>query len=176
MRFAYADPPYLGCGARYAKLHPDAMVWDDPEIHRGLIDRLVADRIRQHRTDLGISTRTLAIRMRQQGHDWYHTTVQRTEAAKRPIRVAELAALAVALRTSMAALLDFQVEADALAEQHALGRKALADDLRDGLDNGEIPGSVIRWNGHEVWIHTTEQVDSWLRSRLEESPEPKGHQ
>jgi hypothetical protein len=40
MRFAYADPPYLGCGAMYAKLHPEAMIWDDPETHRALIGRL----------------------------------------------------------------------------------------------------------------------------------------
>lgn len=41
MRFAYADPPYLGCGAQYAKHHPDALIWDDPETHRQLIGRLV---------------------------------------------------------------------------------------------------------------------------------------
>ena len=40
MRFAYADPPYLGCGKLYAKHHPEAMVWDDPEMHRRLIERL----------------------------------------------------------------------------------------------------------------------------------------
>jgi hypothetical protein len=40
MRFAYADPPYLGCGRLYAKHHPDAMIWDDPETHRALIERL----------------------------------------------------------------------------------------------------------------------------------------
>jgi hypothetical protein len=40
MRFAYADPPYLGCGALYAKHHPDALVWDDPAEHQRLIDRL----------------------------------------------------------------------------------------------------------------------------------------
>lgn len=43
MRFAYADPPYLGCGALYAKHHPDALVWDDPETHRALIGRLVRE-------------------------------------------------------------------------------------------------------------------------------------
>ena len=42
MRFAFADPPYLGCGHLYAK-HPEAHVWDDPETHRALIGRLVAD-------------------------------------------------------------------------------------------------------------------------------------
>ena len=40
MRFAYADPPYLGCGHLYAKHHPEARAWDDPETHRRLIARL----------------------------------------------------------------------------------------------------------------------------------------
>jgi hypothetical protein len=40
MKFAYADPPYLGCGRLYAKHHPEALIWDDPETHRELIERL----------------------------------------------------------------------------------------------------------------------------------------
>jgi hypothetical protein len=40
MIFAYADPPYLGCGALYAKHHPDALVWDDPATHRRLIEQM----------------------------------------------------------------------------------------------------------------------------------------
>lgn len=40
MRFAYADPPYLGMGKMYASRHPEAMAWDDPETHRALIGRL----------------------------------------------------------------------------------------------------------------------------------------
>lgn len=40
MKFAYADPPYLGCGALYVKHHPDALDWNDPEMHRALIERL----------------------------------------------------------------------------------------------------------------------------------------
>lgn len=44
MRFAYADPPYLGCGVKfYGKLHPAAADYDDPETHRALIERLVAE-------------------------------------------------------------------------------------------------------------------------------------
>jgi hypothetical protein len=44
VRFAYADPPYLGCGAKhYAEHHAEAQVWDDPETHRQLIAGLVAD-------------------------------------------------------------------------------------------------------------------------------------
>lgn len=44
MRFAYADPPYLGCGKRlYGEMHPRALDWDDMGKHVNLIDRLYAD-------------------------------------------------------------------------------------------------------------------------------------
>ncbi len=41
MKFAYADPPYLGCGALYAAHHPAALDWNDPQTHRDLIARLL---------------------------------------------------------------------------------------------------------------------------------------
>jgi hypothetical protein len=41
MRFAYADPPYLGCARKlYGKHHEQAAECDDPEWHRTLISRL----------------------------------------------------------------------------------------------------------------------------------------
>ena len=41
MRFAYADPPYLGkCGKFYGHYHPDGRCWDDLATHQLLIDRL----------------------------------------------------------------------------------------------------------------------------------------
>lgn len=43
MRFAYADPPYLGYAKFYADRHPEAMIWDEPATHAALIDRLCAD-------------------------------------------------------------------------------------------------------------------------------------
>lgn len=43
MRVAYADPPYLGLAKIYAGQHPDAMLWDDPETHARLIERLESD-------------------------------------------------------------------------------------------------------------------------------------
>lgn len=44
MRFAYADPPYLGLAKKfYGHLHPDAAAYDDPETHRALIARLDAE-------------------------------------------------------------------------------------------------------------------------------------
>ena len=42
MKFAYADPPYLGWAASfYGKLHPEAALWDDPETHKKLVTRLM---------------------------------------------------------------------------------------------------------------------------------------
>lgn len=42
MRFAYADPPYFGCGAsHYGEHHPDAADWDERQTHLDLIARLV---------------------------------------------------------------------------------------------------------------------------------------
>lgn len=40
MRFAYADPPYFGCCARYDHAHFGGGCWDEPETHRDLIERL----------------------------------------------------------------------------------------------------------------------------------------
>lgn len=37
MKFAYADPPYLGKARYYVAHHPEAKKWDDPETHRLLI-------------------------------------------------------------------------------------------------------------------------------------------
>ena len=44
MKFAYADPPYLGLAAKfYGDRHPDAADYDRPEKHQELIDRLCAE-------------------------------------------------------------------------------------------------------------------------------------
>ena len=44
MRFAYADPPYLGkCGKFYGHHHPDGLCWDDLATHAALISRLQLD-------------------------------------------------------------------------------------------------------------------------------------
>jgi hypothetical protein len=42
MRFAYADPPYLGQGRHYPE-HPEAKEWDDPDRHYALIDDLLEE-------------------------------------------------------------------------------------------------------------------------------------
>ena len=43
MRFAYADPPYLGCAKRHYKDHPNHAIYDTIEGHRKLIATLVTD-------------------------------------------------------------------------------------------------------------------------------------
>jgi len=43
MRFAYADPPYLGCCKLYDHFHPDGKCWDETYTHELLIKRLVAE-------------------------------------------------------------------------------------------------------------------------------------
>lgn len=43
MRFAYADPPYLGCCALYDHHHPDGRCWNDRETYEHLLDRLCLD-------------------------------------------------------------------------------------------------------------------------------------
>lgn len=43
MKFAYADPPYLGEAVHQYKDHPEAAVYDTLEGHAALIERLVCD-------------------------------------------------------------------------------------------------------------------------------------
>jgi len=43
VKFAYADPPYLGQGKLYDAHHAESRLWDSPEEHRRLVHRLVAE-------------------------------------------------------------------------------------------------------------------------------------
>lgn len=44
MKFAYADPPYLGCCKRYDHRHEAPWgCWDDPASQQQLVDHLVSD-------------------------------------------------------------------------------------------------------------------------------------
>lgn len=43
MKFAYADPPYLGCCCLYDHYHPDGRCWDDLSTHVALVERLVRE-------------------------------------------------------------------------------------------------------------------------------------
>lgn len=41
LKFAYADPPYLGCARRYQE-HSEAWRWDDPSEHEALMKEMNA--------------------------------------------------------------------------------------------------------------------------------------
>lgn len=43
MKFAYADPPYLGQGKKRYGDHPDAAIWDTKNAHLALVDKLNAE-------------------------------------------------------------------------------------------------------------------------------------
>lgn len=43
MRFAYADPPYLGQSRKHYGDHPEHAVYDTVEGHRALVDQLVSE-------------------------------------------------------------------------------------------------------------------------------------
>ncbi len=43
MKFAYADPPYLGLAGVYKRSHPEALVWNEPDTHRTLIEKLCCE-------------------------------------------------------------------------------------------------------------------------------------
>jgi transcriptional regulator with XRE-family HTH domain len=62
--------------------------------------------IRDRRAALGLSQQALADAMRSLGYTWLQTTVAKTEAAERPIRVNELTDLARVLGVSVSDLLN----------------------------------------------------------------------
>lgn len=43
MKFAYADPPYLGLASFYKNAHPEWDRWNDPSSHKELIDRICSE-------------------------------------------------------------------------------------------------------------------------------------
>jgi transcriptional regulator with XRE-family HTH domain len=57
-------------------------------------ERQAGTKIKTRRTELGMSQEQLANEMRRLGHPWHQTTVVKTEAAGRPLRLNELTDLA----------------------------------------------------------------------------------
>jgi transcriptional regulator with XRE-family HTH domain len=131
------------------------------------IESIVAERIRARRIDLGLSQRDLARGMDGRGFSWHQTTVAKTERAQRPLLVTELVSLAELLHTSVGRLLDLSDIPDVTSALQEKAASALAAELLNSIEDGDIPGSVLRWSGHEIWVHTTEQVSGWLRTALE---------
>jgi transcriptional regulator with XRE-family HTH domain len=80
-------------------------------------EELVGGRVKERRSELGITQVELAEAMQALGHSWIQTTVAKTEAADRPLRVNEL--------TDLAHVLDVSV-ADLVTPESDLERSSLA--------------------------------------------------
>ena len=67
----------------------------------------IGKRIKERRTELGLSQHALAERMHNLGYEgWQQTTISKIEVADRPLRLNEMADLARALMTSAVRLLE----------------------------------------------------------------------
>jgi transcriptional regulator with XRE-family HTH domain len=83
-------------------------------------EELVGGRVKERRSELGITQVELAEAMQAFGHSWIQTTVTKTEAADRPLRVNEL--------TDLARVLDVSV-ADLVTPESELERSSLVQSL-----------------------------------------------
>jgi transcriptional regulator with XRE-family HTH domain len=104
-------------------------------------ERQAGTKIKNRRMELGMSQETLADEMRRLGHPWHQTTVVKTEAAGRPLRLNELTDLAriLQVRASHLAATDTDmkleiVQNDVVAHSgHAARLKADIDELTQML-------------------------------------------
>ncbi len=103
------------CQPRYARV---ILMPDDAT---GVEQRFGA-RVREFRNRQSWSQEKLADLMSAAGYAWRQTTVAKTEAADRPVRVAEAVALARALRVPVAALFDVGVEPDSAQALYGINR------------------------------------------------------
>lgn len=69
------------------------------------LEAVLATQLRGARLARGWSQAEVAEKMKARGYDWHQTTVAKTEASARPLRVNELQALASSLGLSLATLL-----------------------------------------------------------------------
>jgi transcriptional regulator with XRE-family HTH domain len=104
-------------------------------------ERQAGTKIKNRRTELGMSQEQLSQEMRRLGHPWHQTTVVKTEAAGRPLRLNELTDLAriLGVRASHLAATetDFKLEMvqnDVVAHSGTVARlKADIDELTERL-------------------------------------------
>lgn len=99
------------------------------------------ERIRDHRLSLALSQQMLAAAMTQLGFSWRQTTVAKTEAAERPIRVNELAALAEIFGVGIAQLVDDSPE--------SRRGTALRESLRANTKQHELNRQIDSIRGQE---------------------------
>jgi len=124
-------------------------------------EEVFAQTLRRRRKELGISLRDLAERMQQQGHQWHHTTVARTESARRPVRLNEAVALAGILRMPLAELLTPAQDDHTPSNQDQLS--FLEHEL--SLARGELAGAeyLVRLTREEMEVARQQVVEAQKR-------------
>jgi transcriptional regulator with XRE-family HTH domain len=85
-------------------------------------ERKFGERVKELRNRRGWSQEKLADLMSAAGFPWRQTTTAKTEAADRPVRVSEVAALARIFAVPPAAMFDVGIEADTAYELHGITR------------------------------------------------------
>ncbi|MEV6651202.1 helix-turn-helix transcriptional regulator [Streptomyces sp. NPDC051219] len=105
----------------------------------GSPEHVVGRRVAALRVARGWSQRELATRMTDQGHSWRQTTVAKTEAADRPIRVNEMQGLARVFGVQMVDLLTVPIDDIDVANAAALlaDMRTLAAAARQRVDECE---------------------------------------
>ena len=111
----------------------------------------------------GVSQNALARLLSDQGFPFHQPTVARIEAGERGVSLNEAAAIAEVLELSLQEMCRGEDE---------VPDKASLYGLLDELDYGNLPGSKVRWQGHEIWLHTTPQVEGWIRTFIEKGADP----
>lgn len=125
-------------------------------------------RMRQRREELGISTRAFAEMMRANGYDWHHATVQRTESAKRPVRLNETVVIAHLLDAPLGLLL--RPEADP-ADIDAI--KTMIAAAEERADRADVDSRKARASEQKAREELEMAQIRWERAREEKDAAAK---
>lgn len=96
--------PSTPASVNLSRYLPFISVQADPDAPGGRVEAALGERVRELRQARGWSQDHLARRMRSIGFNWMQSTVAKTEAAERPIRVGEAASLATVFEVDIADL------------------------------------------------------------------------
>jgi len=93
---------------------------DDEREWVSALDESFGRRVRERRLRTGLSQNAVSLAMTvDHGFQWHQTTVAKTEAGERPVRLAEAAALAVVINVPLIALIHGE-EHDGSVREHTL--------------------------------------------------------
>ncbi len=130
---------------------------------------IFGDSVRLYRKEMGWSQADLAKAMRERGFDWLQTTVSKTEAAERPIRLNEAVAVASLFGVGVTAMLNDRpdLEERRLRTQHIKNMTAL-NAAEAAKDQAEIALAKARAAVQRTAFAVDRFEDEWATIVLEE--------